>query len=247
MILSIAGSDSSAKAGIQMDIRVGNLLNTEVLTAVTCLVAQNNYKVDQIFCPPCNFLRKQIEISIFKKTVNSIKIGVMGNINNINIVSDLLKNKLYSIPLIFDPVISASSGFSLYTNNIIESIKKRIIPFCYLVTPNISEAEILSNTKICNLYDMEIAAKRILELGARNVLVTGGHLNEKDNMISHILLSRGNKIIFTNKRLEKNIRGTGCMLSTAIAVFINKNYNLELSIKKANKFVYNKIKNYKED
>ena len=155
----------------------------------------------------------------------------------------ILTKKIPNIPIIIDPIISSTTGKKILKEEEIISLKENLIKNSYLITPNINEASILGNITINNLEDMKIAAKNIKEIGVKNVLIKGGHLNS--NEITHLLLKENNEeIIINNKKIQTNleVRGTGCMLSTAIACFLKQNTNLEEAIKKADDFVNKEIK-----
>lgn len=243
-ILIIAGSDPSGGAGIGADIKTATALRTYCAAVPTCLTAQNTTKVFDIFYPPAAFLNKQIEVVLEDIRISAIKIGMVGNEENIKAIAAILNKGARNIPIITDPVMVATSGDSLFTQNAIKSLKEELISISYLVTPNIPEAEILANMKIKNLQDVKTAAKIIQQIGPRNVLIKGGHLDfPKDRVINYLLLENGEEKIFTNKKLLfKDIHGTGCTLSSAITCFLAQNLDLESSIRKANLFVYKSIK-----
>lgn len=242
-ILSIAGSDPSTLAGIQGDIKTAQKLKAEIATVITSVTAQNSHKIHDTHHLPNNIIQKQIEAILEDGEFSFIKIGMVGNATEI--IAQTLKEKAPNIPIILDPIIISTSGFELLSKSHLENFKKSLIPLCYLITPNIKEAEILSGIKINNFQDSKKAAKIIQNLGVKNVLITGGDFDLENQKISHFLLTEKNEeIVISSKRLfEKRIRGTGCRLSTSIAIFLNQNMNLEKAIKKANKFVFQSIKN----
>ncbi len=245
-ILSIAGSDPSTLAGIQGDIKTATKLKTNINTVITSVTSQNSYRVFDIDHCHCEIVKKQIEAVLEEEIFSCIKIGMAGNSSKI--ISQILKEKAPNTPIILDPIIISSSGFELLSKTEIFDFKKLLIPICYLITPNIKEAEILANLKIDNLSDIKKAAKIIQNLGAKNVLITGGDYDLSNKKISHFLLtSEKEEVVITNKRLSfRNIRGTGCRLSTSIACFLNQNYDLKKLIKKSNRFVYKSIKDGKQ-
>lgn len=243
-ILIIAGSDSGGGAGIQADIKTATALKTYCATAITCLTAQNSQKVYEIFYPPSAFLGKQIKVVLDDIKIDVIKIGMLGSSEIINEVAKVLKQKAKNIPIILDPVMVATSGDSLLEDSAIEILKTELLRNCYLITPNIFEAEILATMKINNISDVRIAAKKIKMVGARNILIKGGHLDSGNKIYNFLLKEDDEEQIFSNKKLSfGNVHGTGCALASAIACFLSKNNNLESAIKKANKFTYNAIKN----
>ncbi|MFT7099100.1 MAG: hydroxymethylpyrimidine/phosphomethylpyrimidine kinase [Rickettsiales bacterium] len=242
-ILIIAGSDSGGGAGIQADIKTATSLKTYCASAITCLTAQNSQKVSDIFYPPAQFITKQIEVVLEDMEIDAIKIGMLGNKEITQEVTKTLKEKAKNIPILIDPVMVATSGDSLLTKQAIDSLKE-LLTISYLTTPNIPEAEILAEMQIKNLNDVKIAAKKIQQIGARNVLIKGGHLDLGSKIFNFLLKENGDGEIFTNPRLDLGeIHGTGCTLATAITCFLSKKMNLESAISKANSFVLKAIKN----
>ncbi len=239
-ILIIAGSDPSGGAGIQADIKTACAHQVYSSSVITCLTAQNTQKVVTIHTPPISFLRTQIETLLDDINFDVIKIGMLGTSQVIHCIADILDKR---IPLVLDTVMISTSGDSLLRKSAVDALKSRLISSSYLVTPNIDEAEILADMKIGSLEEMQVAARRIKNLGAKNVLVKGGHLSFADKNIYNILLDEKDKIhIITNKKIgHKNIHGTGCALATSIACNIAKKIGIIESVRKANDYVYNAI------
>lgn len=243
-ILIIAGSDSCGGAGVQADIKTATTLKTYCASAISCLTAQNSQKVYDIFYPPIDFLIQQIEVVLDDIKIDAIKIGMLGNAKITEAVAQTLKKKAQNIPIITDPVMVATSGDRLLKIDAIKVLKEQLIANSYLTTPNIFEAEILTEMPIKNLTDVKIAAKKIQEIGVQNVLIKGGHLDSGRKIFNYLLKENGEEKLFSNKKLPfHNVHGTGCTLATAIACFISQNLDLEIAIKKANFFVYQAIKN----
>ena len=249
-ILIIAGSDPSGGAGIQADIKTATALKTYSSCVISCLTAQNTAKVYDVFYPPISFLEKQILAVFDDIKFDAVKIGMLGNLEITKSVAKILQEKTKSsvnnLKIITDPVMVATSGDKLLKDDAISVLKKELISISYLVTPNTDEAEILADMKIRNLNDVKIAAAKIQKLGAKNVLIKGGHLNLGDKIHNYLLMHDGRDKIFTNKKLPYNkIHGTGCTLATAISSFVAQGIDLEDAIKKANLFVLKAIKNGK--
>ena len=243
-ILIIAGSDSCGGAGVQADIKTATTLKTYSTSAITCLTAQNSQKVYDIFYPPAEFLRKQIEVVLDDIKIDAIKIGMLGNAEITETVAKVLKQKAREIPIITDPVMVATSGDILLKKSAIDILRNQLISNSYLTTPNIFEAEILAEMKIKNLDDVKIAAKKIRKIDVKNVLIKGGHLNSGNKIFNYLLKENNQEKIFTNKKLPfKDVHGTGCTLAAAITCFLAQNLDLEIAVKKANLFVYKAIKN----
>jgi hydroxymethylpyrimidine/phosphomethylpyrimidine kinase len=237
-ILIIAGSDPSGGAGIQADIKTACAYKVYSSAAITCLTAQNTKGVYAIHNSPIDFLHKQIEALFDDISFDAIKIGMLGNNEIIDLVSDILSKKAKKIPIILDSVMVSTSGDLLLEEAAVESLKDKLIKGAYLVTPNIDEAEVLAKMSINNLHEMKMAALEIKSLGCKAVLIKGGHINS-GNMIRSILLDE--KDVFhtiRNKRVGKNdIHGTGCTLASAISCNLAKKKNLINSVRNANKYV----------
>jgi len=234
-ILIIAGSDSSGGAGIQADIKTVTALGSYAMTAVTAVTAQNTMGVKKITSIPIKNIQKQITMILDDIGVNAVKIGMLHNTNVIRCVCYILKKyKLKNIVL--DPVMIAKGGSKLINNNSIVYLKKKLLPLCNLVTPNIPEAEVLTGYSISNKEDMIKAAKKIINMGAKNVLLKGGHL--KNKMIFDILVSKKSINIFSKKKIKtKNTHGTGCTLSSALATCLSQKKNIYKSCKISLKYV----------
>ena len=234
-ILIIAGSDSSGGAGIQADIKTVTALGSYAMTAVTAVTAQNTIGVKSIVSISTKNLQKQITMVLDDIGVNAVKIGMLHNTNIIKCVYKILKkNKLKNIVL--DPVMIAKGGAKLVNSNSIKYLKKLILPLCDVVTPNIPEAEVLTGYSIMNKEDMIKAAKKIINMGAKNVLLKGGHLKKK--MIFDILISKNKISIFPKRKINtKHTHGTGCTLSSAIAACLSQKISINKSCKIALKYV----------
>jgi hydroxymethylpyrimidine/phosphomethylpyrimidine kinase len=248
-ILIIAASDSGGGAGVQADLKTISNHNIFAASVITSLTAQNTKEVLEIFNPPKEFLRKQLEAVLCDIKFNAIKIGMLANSEIINEVANAIKKFELNIPIILDPVMVATSGDKLFEEKALEDLKNKIIKNSFIITPNIDEAEILSNIKIRDVEDMKNAAEEIQKLGVKNVLIKGGHLNFGNGKIQSLLLDEeGEPFIITNKKikLRKKIHGTGCTLASAIAANITSGLELLAAVKKANDYVYRLIKNNKK-
>ena len=223
-VLIIAGSDSSGGAGIQADIKTVTALGSYAMTAVTAVTCQNTTGVKAITSIPTKNLKKQITMVLDDIGANAVKIGMLHNASSIKCVYKILKKyKLKNIVL--DPVMIAKGGAKLINANSIKYLKKLLLPLCSVITPNIPEAEILTGYTILNKKDMIKAAKKIISMGAKNVLLKGGHL--KNKMIFDILVSKKEIKIFSKRKIKtKHTHGTGCTLSSAFATCLSQNKNI---------------------
>ncbi len=239
-ILIIAGSDSGGGAGVQGDIKTVTALGGYAATAITALTAQNTLGVFGIHEIPDDFIAQQIELVLSDIGADAIKTGMLHRVGVIKTVADSLK-KFQHIPLIIDPVMVAKGGAALLELEAVEHLKNLLMPRAFLVTPNIPEAEILAVMKISDVAGMVTAAEKIMELGPKNVLVKGGHLDSEK--IYNVLAGRDGVKIFEKRwRESRNTHGTGCALASAIATFTAQKYPLVKAVKKALDYVDKAIK-----
>ena len=218
-VLIIAGSDSSGGAGIQADIKTVTALGSYAMTAITAITAQNTTGVKSIIPVPPKEIFNQISFTIKDIRPNAIKIGMLHSNKVIESVARSLKN-INIKNIVLDPVMIAKGGARLINDKAIKMLKNVLIKKVTLITPNIPEAEILTNTNIRSKEDMIFAAHKLLEVGANNVLIKGGHLTSKT--VQDIFVSKSDIKIFNNKRYQtKNTHGTGCTLSSAITTFLS--------------------------
>ena len=234
-VLIIAGSDSGGGAGIQADIKTVTALGSYAMTAVTAVTAQNTQGIKKITPIPTKNIKQQISMVLDDIGANAVKIGMLHNVSIIKCIYSILKKyKLKNIVL--DPVMVAKGGTKLINNSSIAYLKKLLLPLSNLVTPNIPEAEVLTGHSISNKEDMIKAAKKILSMGSKNVLLKGGHL--KNKMIFDILVSKKKIKVFSKRKIRtKNIHGTGCTLSSALATCLSQNKNILKSCKISLKYV----------
>ena len=239
-ILIVAGSDSSGGAGIQADIKSVTSLGSYAITAITAVTAQNTTGVKSIIPISGKEISSQIEFTSKDIKPDSVKIGMLHSTQVINSVLKSIK-KLKLKKIILDPVMVAKGGAKLIDDKAILVLKKKLIKQVDLITPNIPEAEILTEIKIKSILDMKDAAKILLDLGAKNVLMKGGHLGSK--ILKDIFINKKENAIFTNKKIKtKNTHGTGCTLSSAIATYYGCGKTLKRSCELGIRYVNNAIK-----
>ncbi len=234
-VLIIAGSDSSGGAGIQADIKTVTALGSYAMTAVTAVTSQNTKGVKNITPISTQNLKTQITMVLDDIGSNAIKIGMLHNIGVIKCVYKILKKyKLKNI--VIDPVMIAKGGTRLINNNSIKHLKKLLLPLCDVITPNIPEAEVLTGDVIKNKDDMIKVAKKIINMGAKNVLLKGGHLKKK--MIYDILVSKKKIKTFPKRKIiTRHTHGTGCTLSSALATCLSQKKSMYEACKISLKYV----------
>jgi hydroxymethylpyrimidine/phosphomethylpyrimidine kinase len=243
-VLIIAGSDSSGGAGIQADIKTVTALGSYAMTAITAVTIQNTTGVKSIVSISPKEISKQIEFTSSDIKPDAIKIGMLhSNEVVLAVIKSIKKIKISKIVL--DPVMVAKGGTKLIDNKAISTIKNKLLKKVYLITPNIPEAEILTKSKINSIDEMIIAAHKLLNLGAKNVLLKGGHLKSKK--MYDILVNKKEVKIFENKKYTtKNTHGTGCTLSSAITTYLSCGKLLKkscyLSIKYVNQAIGSNLK-----
>ena len=239
-ILIIAGSDSSGGAGIQADIKTVTALGSYAMTAITAVTSQNTTGVKTIV--PINPKEILNQIIFTSKDIkpDAIKIGMLHSTKAINSILKAIKT-INIKKIVLDPVMIAKGGTKLIDDKAIKLLKLKLIKKVTLITPNIPEAEILSNIKIRTEADMILAANKLLENGARNVLVKGGHLDSK--FVLDVLANKSGIKIFKNQRYKTvNTHGTGCTLSSAISTFLSCGKPIKKSCELGIKYVSSAIK-----
>ena len=239
-VLIIAGSDSSGGAGIQADIKTVTALGSYAMTAITAITAQNTTGVKSIVSIPPKEISNQILFTAKDIKPDAIKIGMLHS----NKVIDAVINSLKIIKvnkIVLDPVMVAKGGTKLIDEKAIKFLKNKLLKRATLITPNIPEAEILTSTKIKNKEDMIFAAYKLIEIGAKNVLIKGGHLTS--TTVQDIFVSKSEIKIFNSKRYNtKNTHGTGCTLSSAITTFLSCGKPIKKSCELGIKYVNSAIK-----
>lgn len=233
-VLSIAGSDSSGGAGIQADLKTITCLGEYGMTVITALTAQNTMGVDGVEAVSVQMVRSQIDAVFHDIRPDAVKLGMIATPDIMEAVCDkLIEYKAENI--VADPVMVATSGSTLMENRTVQSLKERLVPIADIITPNLSEAEVLAGMKIHVKEDMISAAERIAVYCKGAILIKGGHLSESAD---DLLYKDGKAIWFSGKRLKNpNTHGTGCTLSSAIATFLAKGFCMEDSVEQAKDYV----------
>ncbi len=234
-ILIIAGSDSGGGAGIQGDIKTVTMLGGYASTAITALTAQNTQGVFGIHDVPDDFIRQQITLVMDDIGTDAIKTGMLHKTSVIDTIADTLPPYM-PMPFVLDPVMFAKGGAALLQPEALDSLKRRLIPIATLITPNIPEAEYLSDIAIDTKEDMQRAAEKILNSGCKAVLLKGGHM-EGENVYD-LLADQNGQQFFTSSRLHtSHTHGTGCTLASAIATGLAQKLSLEDAVIRARAFV----------
>ncbi|HUH73481.1 MAG TPA: bifunctional hydroxymethylpyrimidine kinase/phosphomethylpyrimidine kinase [Chitinophagales bacterium] len=239
-VLTIAGSDSGGAAGIQADIKTISALGCYGMTVITALTAQNTLGVQGVLSISPEFVVQQLDSVFSDIKPDAIKIGMIFSSELAVAVSNYLKD-YKEIPIVFDPVMVATSGDILIEAETIQTITKELFPMASIITPNMDEGAILAHMPVHQVADMKIAAKKIMDLGCQNVIVKGGHL--KDSELTSVLLdSKYNITEFQHQKIDtKNINGAGCTFSSAIASYLALGNSLYESVELAQEYIYQAI------
>ncbi|WP_022834412.1 bifunctional hydroxymethylpyrimidine kinase/phosphomethylpyrimidine kinase [Salisaeta longa] len=234
--LSIAGSDSGGGAGIQADLKAmeaNGVFGTSALTAVT---AQNTHAVEMAFDLPLRIIRAQIDAVASDFPVAAAKTGMLSSAAIIETVSDCIATHELT-PLVVDPVMISKSGYKLLADDAIDTLIERLIPLATVITPNLHEARHLLQMDVQTLDDARAAAKALHELGAKAVLVKGGHLSDSDEAVD-VLYDGRSLHTFSAPRIDTpHTHGTGCTYASAIAAQLAHGRSLTDAVERAKQYV----------
>ena len=232
--LTIAGSDSSGGAGIQADIKTMTANGVYATSAITALTAQNTTGVYGILESTPEFLANQLDCVFTDVFPDAVKTGMVSSTALIAVIADKLR-QYKARNIVVDPVMVATSGARLISEEAVDALKEKLLPLATLLTPNIPEAEVLSGMTISDPAGMERAARAISEQYGCAVLCKGGHqISDADDL----LWRNGAGVWFRGRRIQNsNTHGTGCTLSSAIAANLAKGYDLDRSVQRAKDYI----------
>ena len=237
--LTIAATDSSNGAGIGTDLSVFKEIGVYGLSVVTNVTAQNSKGVYRINKLPTSIINAQIDVLTKDFEISACKIGMLYSPVIVSLVAERIERRNIK-NVVLDPVMKAKDGRTLLTLPAVKRLKKYLMPKSYLITPNIAEAEYLTKLEIKNIDSAKDAAKALFDMGAKNVLIKGGHFLEEPID----LLYDGKEFTqFMGKRLDKNMHGTGCVLSAAIAARLALGDSLVDAVSAAKEFTCKSIMN----
>ena len=235
-VLIIAGSDSGGGAGIQADIKSVTALGAYAATAITAITVQNTLGVTGIHPVPAQTVAAQISAVLSDIGADAIKTGMLGSGEIIDTVFSLLRREAPAVPLIVDPVMVAKGGTALIDAEAVFAMKSRLLPRATMITPNLPEAEALTGSKIATVPAMREAIAHLLDLGAKSVLLKGGHL-EGDRVVD-IYSGPGGTQEWSDTRIDtRSTHGTGCTLASAIATGFAQGLSAIDSIARARAYV----------
>lgn len=233
-VLTIAGSDCSGGAGIQADLKTFSAHGVYGMSVVTAVTAQNTQGVFAVQDISREVIAKQIEAIFDDIEVDGVKIGMVSQIQTIKVIGEQLR--LYRPQtVVVDPVMVSKSGYHLLNPEAEITLIKELLPLAMLVTPNIPEAEVMTKKSIQTLEQMEEAARNIYQMGPKNVLIKGGHLEDDS---TDILYDGREFSYFSSLRIAtKNTHGTGCTLSSAITANLALGYSLNEAVSLAKEYI----------
>ena len=235
--LTIAASDTSGGAGITQDIRVAEKLGYACLCAITAITTQNSEKVFDIFPTDADILDAQLNVIYSNFSFNVLKVGVIVSNSQIHTVSKFLQ-KSYDKIKILDTVFASSNGTKFLSEELIETYKSLILPYCSFITPNKYELELLLKRNLCSFEEATEEAILLSKNFCCGIIVKGGHFNENEKCIKEAVIYNG-QVNFLQKRklFFKYSHGTGCAFSSAFAIFLSETKDPVQSAKKATLWV----------
>ena len=239
-VLSIAGSDPSSGAGIQGDMKTFNAFGAHGLSVVTAITSQNTSRFFGVEPVSPLLVKSQIRSILEDFHIDAIKIGMVYDKQTVRAIhSELEKSK---IPIILDPIFKSTTGGILQAESAFSDFKKFLVPLCHIITPNIIEAEKISGIKIKSLKDMKNAAKKIQKMGAKNVIIKGGHFF-KGIKVTDMLLDGKRFSVFSHTRMKLESHGGGCTFSAALCANIARGKKLTDAVDSARLFTVESIRN----
>ena len=233
--MTIAGSDPGGGAGLQADLKTFAALRVYGFSVVTAIIAQNSARVGRVVPVAPDLLKQQIELLIEERMPDALKTGALGSAPNVRAVAAAIRDFKLPAPVV-DPVMVATSGARLLDRDGQESLRRDLLPLARVVTPNLPEAELLAAMTIASPVAMRAAARAIRKLGARAVIIKGGH--SRDDRAVDLLFDGRRFIELSSPRLPGGgAHGTGCAFAAAIAANLAKGADLETAARRAKQFV----------
>ena len=234
-VLTIAGSDSGGGAGIQADLKTFAAHGVHGLSAIAALTAQHTRGVIAVQVPNVDFLRAQLEACFDDFRIGAVKIGMLATAEVIHRVADALEH--HAPPhIVLDPVMVATSGAKLLQDDALQALRTRLIPLASIITPNIPEAELLTGLRIGDADSAATAIEALRAMGARAVLLKGGHLDEGDAVIDRYVDGHTDAE-FIHDRLPLEGHGTGCTLASAIASNLCRGMAMPAAVEAATDYI----------
>jgi len=238
-ILIIAGSDSSGGAGIQAGIKTAAAFDAYAMTAITAVTVQNTKGVEAIHAVPPAIVHGQIMAALSDIGADAIVVGMLFSTAIVRAVAETLAAHVRGVPIVVDPVMISTSGATLLDSGAVEVLKKRLLPLATLVTPNIPEMQRLAEINGTSPRDIRRAAARLREMGAKAVLIKGGH--SMRSTIDVLVWEGGEEVLAFPRIKTRHTHGTGCTLAAAIACGLGQGLSLPLAVWRAREYVQSAI------
>lgn len=238
-ILIIAGSDSSGGAGLQADIKTCAAFGAYSACAVTAVTVQNTEGVSAVELIPADIVRGQIRAVLHDIGADVIKIGMLGSAEIAEVVAEEIKNS--DAYIVLDPVMVATSGDRLLSEDAVAVIRDKLLPLCDVVTPNVPEAALLTGLPVSDAEEMAAAGEALIKMGAYAALMKGGHLDMK-SVIDILVTEEGSQIMSGPRLYTRHTHGTGCTLASAVAAGLALGQPLELAVETAREYLFEAIR-----
>lgn len=240
VVLTIAGFDGSGGAGIQGDIKTISALGCYATSVLTALPVQNTCGVKAIHSIPPEIVQLQLQTIMDDIRPDAIKIGMVHSLELVDCIAEMVA-KYPEIPVVFDPVMVATSGHRLIEENTINRIVEKLFPLATIITPNLDEASVLIGKQITSVNEMRVFGTTIIEKGCRHVLLKGGHLSTP-TLTSILFDQKGIMAEYISEKIEtNNMHGSGCTLSSAIAAGLAQGKTLPEAVAQAQHYVHRAI------
>lgn len=237
IVLTIAGSDSGGGAGIQADIKAMSATGSFACSVITAITSQNTQGVSAIFPIPLDHVASQLDAVFSDLNVVAVKVGMLADSNIIKVVADKI-NQYQPKYLVIDPVMVATSGDLLLEQSAISTLKEALIPLADIITPNLPEGAALTGKPVPESEaDMQDMVEELRALGAKAVLLKGGHLEQDENSNDLLILPSSTALISAKRFPTKNTHGTGCTLSSAIASYLAHGNELTQSVELGKRYI----------
>jgi len=240
-VLIVAGSDPSGGAGIQADIKTVTALGGYAAAAITALTVQNTQGVTDVMPVAPSFVADQMTAVLDDVGADVIKSGMLHSAACIEIIADVIMNKAEVLPFVLDPVMVSTSGHALLEADAVTALKNHLIPRAAVITPNMAEASVLTRLEVSSLAQMEHAGRMILDMGAKAVVMKGGHM--QGDKLTDLLVTLDNEplALSHSKIATKHTHGTGCTFASALAAKLAQGTPLERAFVAAHAFVQRAI------
>lgn len=240
-VLTIGGSDPTGGAGVQADLQTMASLGAHGAAVVTALTVQDTVRVHGVRSLSAAWFRQQLTVLLADVRVDAAKTGMLATSANVRAVAETM-SQWADVPLVVDPVIRSTSGHDLIDEEGVDELRRSLLPLATLVTPNLEEAERLAGRRARTVKEMRECARAIAELGPQAVLVKGGHLG---GQLGDVLYAEGQvaELAVERVRLERQVHGTGCALSSAAAVFLASGHGIAQAVERARTYVAAGLRN----